>query len=154
MSRENCKDIPSATPSAAPKYLSTHQRISVNKMCYRLARFRLQKAPVNRKYGHDTQGVAGSSPARPTSPWLEAVTSVHFQSITRLERPLSAVVSATRKRGIVSGSRGNDEGSIYQRTSDRRWLGVVTIGRDSNGRVVRKTVSAKTEVDPGNWTVS
>jgi hypothetical protein len=34
--------------------------------CYGLARFGRQKAPVNRKYGHDTQGVAGSSPARPT----------------------------------------------------------------------------------------
>jgi hypothetical protein len=34
--------------------------------CYDLAKIGRQKALVNRKYGHDTQGVAGSSPARPT----------------------------------------------------------------------------------------
>ena len=61
-----CKGVPSASPSAAPTNLSTHRRISVDKMYYGLARFGRQKAPVNRKYGHDTQGVAGSSPARPT----------------------------------------------------------------------------------------
>jgi hypothetical protein len=38
-----------------------------DKKCYGVARFGRQKAPVNRKYGHDTQGVAGSSPARPTT---------------------------------------------------------------------------------------
>jgi len=47
----------------------------------------------------------------------------------------------------VASSRGNGEGSIYQRSSDKRWLGVVTIGRDSDGRVVRKTVSAKTRAE-------
>ena len=61
-----CKGVPSATPTAAPTNLSTHQRISVDKMCYGLARFGRQKVAVNRKYGHDTQGVAGSIPARPT----------------------------------------------------------------------------------------
>ena len=47
----------------------------------------------------------------------------------------------------MASSRGNGEGSIYQRTSDRRWLGVLTIGRDGDGRVVRKTVSAKTRAE-------
>ena len=47
----------------------------------------------------------------------------------------------------MAGSRGNGEGSIYQRSSDRCWLGVVTIGHDHSGRVVRKTVSAKTRAE-------
>ena len=47
----------------------------------------------------------------------------------------------------MAGSRGNGEGSIYQRTSDGRWLGVVTIGQDGTGRVVRKAVSAKTRAE-------
>jgi integrase len=47
----------------------------------------------------------------------------------------------------VAGFRGNGEGSIYQRTSDGRWLGVVTIGQDGNGRTTRKTVSAKTRAE-------
>ena len=42
----------------------------------------------------------------------------------------------------MAGSRGNGERSIYQRTSDGRWLGVVTLGQDGTGRVVRKAVSA------------
>src|SRR5665213_284778 len=63
----SCKGIPSATSSATPKNLSIHWRMSVDKMCYGLTRFGRQKAPVNRKYGHDTQGVTGSSPVRPTN---------------------------------------------------------------------------------------
>ena len=47
----------------------------------------------------------------------------------------------------MAGFRGNGEGSIYQRSSDGRWLGVVTIGQDGTGRVVRKTVSAKTRAE-------
>jgi hypothetical protein len=62
-----CKGIPSATPSATPKNMSTHRQISVDKMCYEFARFGRQKAMVIRKYGHDTQGVTGSSPVRPTT---------------------------------------------------------------------------------------
>ena len=37
--------------------LSTHRRISVDKMCYCVARFGRQKVAVNREYGHDTQAV-------------------------------------------------------------------------------------------------
>lgn len=44
----------------------------------------------------------------------------------------------------MAGSRGNGEGSIYQRSSDGRWLGVLTLGYGPNGRLIRKTVSAKT----------
>jgi len=44
----------------------------------------------------------------------------------------------------VASSRGNGEGSIYQRSSDGRWIGALTIGYSSNGRLLRKTVSAKT----------
>src|ERR1700691_4039243 len=56
-------------------------------------------------------------------------------------------MSATRKGGPMAGFRGNGEGSIYQRTSDRRWFGVVTLGQDGTGRVVRKAVSAKTRAE-------
>ncbi|HUV57623.1 MAG TPA: tyrosine-type recombinase/integrase, partial [Acidimicrobiales bacterium] len=44
----------------------------------------------------------------------------------------------------MAGSRGNGEGSIYQRSSDGRWLGVLTLGYGPNGKLLRKTVSAKT----------
>lgn len=44
----------------------------------------------------------------------------------------------------MAGRRGNKEGSIYQRSSDGRWLAVITIGYNDEGRPVRKTVSAKT----------
>src|SRR5579863_3371285 len=47
----------------------------------------------------------------------------------------------------MAGFRGNGEGSIYQRSADGLWLGVQTIGRDANGRMVRKTVTAKTRAD-------
>jgi hypothetical protein len=66
---------------------------------------------------------------------------------TRHERPLSATQSATRKRDSMAGFKGNGEGSIYQRSVDDLWLGVQTVGRDSNGRLVRKTVTAKTRAE-------
>lgn len=44
----------------------------------------------------------------------------------------------------MAGSRGNGEGSIYQRSSDGRWLGVLSLGYGPDGRPRRKTVSAKT----------
>ncbi len=43
--------------------------------------------------------------------------------------------------------RGNSEGSIYQRSSDGRWLGVATVGLDPAGRPIRRTVSAKTRAE-------
>jgi len=61
-----CKGNPSATLSATPENVATQWQISVDKRYYNLAGFGRQKAAVNRKYGHDTQGVAGSSPAWPT----------------------------------------------------------------------------------------
>jgi hypothetical protein len=48
-----CKGIPSATPSATPKDLSTRRQISVDKKCYDFTRFGRQKASLTRKYGHD-----------------------------------------------------------------------------------------------------
>jgi integrase len=45
------------------------------------------------------------------------------------------------------GARGNGEGSIYQRASDGLWLGVLTLGYGSNGRMIRKTVTAKTRTE-------
>jgi integrase len=47
----------------------------------------------------------------------------------------------------MGGKRGNGEGSIYQRTSDGRWFGVVNMGSDSRGRLIRKSVSARTRVE-------
>jgi len=44
----------------------------------------------------------------------------------------------------MAGQRANGEGSVYQRASDKRWLGAATIGFDTNGRPKRKFVSAKT----------
>ena len=44
----------------------------------------------------------------------------------------------------MAGKRGNGEGTIYQRASDGRWLGVLQVGYGTTGRPIRKTVSAKT----------
>jgi hypothetical protein len=43
----------------------------------------------------------------------------------------------------MARTRQNGEGSVYQRASDGRWIGSVTLGWDDDRRV-RKTVSAKT----------
>ncbi len=43
--------------------------------------------------------------------------------------------------------RGNREGSIYQRSSDGRWLGVVTVGLDLAGRPIRRTTSGTTRAE-------
>ncbi|MGA2970173.1 MAG: tyrosine-type recombinase/integrase [Acidimicrobiales bacterium] len=45
------------------------------------------------------------------------------------------------------GARGNGEGSIYQRAADGLWLGVLTLGYGNNGRLIRKTVTAKTRTE-------
>ena len=44
----------------------------------------------------------------------------------------------------MAGKRGNGEGTIYQRASDGRWLGVLQVGYGPTGRPIRRTVSAKT----------
>lgn len=49
--------------------------------------------------------------------------------------------------GAMAGHRGNGEGSIYQRSTDNRWIGAVTLGYDANGRQRRKVVSAKTRTE-------
>ena len=46
----------------------------------------------------------------------------------------------------MAGQRMNGEGSLYQRTNGR-WVGAVTLGYDTNGRPVRKTVTAKTKTE-------
>ncbi len=43
----------------------------------------------------------------------------------------------------MTGRRLNGEGSVYQRASDGRWVGAITLGFNDAGRPVRKTVSAK-----------
>ncbi len=56
-------------------------------------------------------------------------------------------MSATDDRGEMAGKRGNGEGTIYQRASDGRWLGVVVAGYTPEGRPIRKTVSARTRAE-------
>ncbi|MHB2029666.1 MAG: tyrosine-type recombinase/integrase [Acidimicrobiales bacterium] len=43
--------------------------------------------------------------------------------------------------------RANHEGSIYQRGSDGRWLGVAHVGYDAAGKPLRRYVSAKTRTE-------
>lgn len=47
----------------------------------------------------------------------------------------------------MARQRANGEGSVYQRASDKRWLGAATVGFDSTGRPKRKFVSAKTRTE-------
>lgn len=47
----------------------------------------------------------------------------------------------------MAAQRANGEGSVYQRASDKRWLGAATVGFDTNGRPKRKFVSAKTRAE-------
>ncbi len=47
----------------------------------------------------------------------------------------------------MAGRRGNNEGSIYQRSSDGRWLGVALLGYDPAGRPIRRSVSATTRAE-------
>lgn len=47
----------------------------------------------------------------------------------------------------MAGKRGNGEGTVYQRASDGRWLGVLVVGWSPTGRPVRKTVSARTRAE-------
>ena len=41
-----------------------------------------------------------------------------------------------------AGHRGNNEGTIFQRT-DGRWCGMVTVGYKTNGKPVRKSIYGK-----------
>jgi integrase len=47
----------------------------------------------------------------------------------------------------MAGRRGNHEGSIYQRSADGLWCGVALLGYDTRGRMIRKTVTAKSRAD-------
>lgn len=47
----------------------------------------------------------------------------------------------------MAGRRGNREGSIYQRSSDGRWMGEVFLGYGPDGRPRRKSVSARTRAE-------
>ncbi len=46
----------------------------------------------------------------------------------------------------TTSRRGNNEGSIYQR-EDGYWIAMVTIGRDENGKRIRKVYSGKTKAE-------
>ena len=41
--------------------------------------------------------------------------------------------------------RAKGEGSIFQRKSDSRWVGKISLGRDANGKRIRKTIYGKTQ---------
>src|ERR1039458_7261227 len=60
------RDSSSATTSAMPKNMRAQRQTSVDSNCYDRTKFGRQKAMADSKYGHDTQGVTGSSPVRPT----------------------------------------------------------------------------------------
>lgn len=47
----------------------------------------------------------------------------------------------------MTGKRGNGEGTIFQRSSDNRWMGVIQLGYGPTGRPIRKTVSAKSRAE-------
>lgn len=47
----------------------------------------------------------------------------------------------------MAGRRGNHEGSIYQRSADGLWCGVALLGYDVRGRMIRKTVTAKSRAE-------
>jgi len=47
----------------------------------------------------------------------------------------------------VARRRGNGEGSIYQRSSDKRWLAVITTRDPETGKVARRTASGRTQAE-------
>jgi hypothetical protein len=47
----------------------------------------------------------------------------------------------------MAGRRGNHEGSIYQRSADGLWCGVALLGYVIRGRMIRKTVTAKSRAE-------
>jgi integrase len=47
----------------------------------------------------------------------------------------------------MAGRRGNHEGSIFQRSADGLWCGVALLGYDIRGRMIRKTVTAKSRAE-------
>ena len=47
----------------------------------------------------------------------------------------------------MAGKRGNGEGTIFQRASDNRWMGVLQLGYGPTGRPIKKSVSGKTRAE-------
>ncbi len=43
--------------------------------------------------------------------------------------------------------RGNGEGSVYRKGSTGRWMAAVTVGRDRNGKPIKKTRTAKSRAE-------
>ena len=48
---------------------------------------------------------------------------------------------------LHENTRGNNEGSVYQRKSDGRWVGAITTGYGPNGSAVRKTITGSSKAD-------
>ena len=46
--------------------------------------------------------------------------------------------------GRTMNKRGNGEGTIYFKESKKKWVGQVTLGRDANGKQIRKTFYGNT----------
>ena len=51
-----------------------------------------------------------------------------------------------KKKVVKKTRRGNNEGSIFQR-SDGRWGGALTMGYDENGKIIRKTIYGKSRAE-------
>ncbi len=82
---------------------------------------------------------------------MKAVASVHIFKISLATRPyLATPLDPVRRvgclvgcrRGTLAKRRGHGEGSVYQRSRDGRWCGVVDLGRGPDGKRRRRTVIA------------
>jgi len=47
----------------------------------------------------------------------------------------------------MAGRRGNREESLYQRSADGLWCGFALLGYEVRGRMIRKTVTAKSRTE-------
>lgn len=51
-----------------------------------------------------------------------------------------------RKKTVSKTRRANNEGSVCQR-KDGRWVGVLTLGYDENGKIIRKSIYGKSQAE-------
>ena len=52
------------------------------------------------------------------------------------------------KNKVLTKTRGaNNEGSIFRRSSDNRWVGSITTGVNENGKQIKKVVYGRTRAE-------
>lgn len=52
------------------------------------------------------------------------------------------------KNKVLNKTRGaNNEGSIFRRSSDNRWVGSITTGVNENGKQIKKVVYGRTRAE-------